>query len=55
MHELRLRRRQYAASRGRLTHDDLAKAASDAGVDPETVADNIHAAAKQARDGGSTE
>jgi hypothetical protein len=40
---------------GDITSDDLAKAASDAGIDPETAADNIHAAAKQARDDGSTQ
>lgn len=40
---------------GDITYDDLSKAASDAGIDPETAADNIHAAAKQARDGDSAE
>lgn len=40
---------------GDITYEDLAKAASDAGIDPEAAADNIHAAAKQARDGGSTQ
>jgi len=37
---------------GDITSDDLAKAASNASIDPEKAADNIHAAAKQARDGG---
>lgn len=40
---------------GDITYDDLAKAAVDAGIDLETAADNIHTAARQARDGGSTE
>jgi hypothetical protein len=40
---------------GDITYDDLVKAASAAGIDPETAADNIHNAANQARDGGSTQ
>jgi hypothetical protein len=36
---------------GDITYGDLEKAASNAGIDPEKAADNIHAAAKQARDG----
>lgn len=40
---------------GDITYDDLAQAASDAGIDPETAADNIQTAARQTRDGGSAE
>jgi hypothetical protein len=39
---------------GDITYDDLDKAASNAGIDPEKAADNIHAAAKKARDGGTS-
>lgn len=39
---------------GDITYEDLVKAASDAGIDPETAADNIHTSAKQARDGGAS-
>ena len=37
---------------GDITYSDLAKAAENAGIDPEMAADNIHAAARDARDGG---
>jgi len=36
---------------GDITYSDLAKAAANAGVEPEKAADNIHAAAREARDG----
>ena len=36
---------------GDITYSDLTKAAANAGVEPEKAADNIHAAAREARDG----
>jgi hypothetical protein len=36
-----------------ITFEHLQRAAQAAGIEPEAAADNIHAAAKQARDGGA--
>jgi hypothetical protein len=38
---------------GDITYGDLEKAASNAGIDPEKAADNVHAAARQSRDGAA--
>jgi hypothetical protein len=35
---------------GDITYSDIEKAAANADIDPEKVADNIHAAARRARD-----
>jgi hypothetical protein len=36
---------------GDITYTDLEKAATNAAIDPEKAADNIHAAAREMRDG----
>lgn len=35
---------------GDITYSDLEQAAGNAGIDPETAADNIHSAARERRD-----